>query len=83
MGVLHEKLVVFLPFFAKKRGGLARVKKSLSEKNEVVKKGGGGAHFYWLKVKKITPPLSGVNCIYVDIRSLSMRCDHWPCEWYE
>ena len=73
----------FFTFGQKGGGGLPNPKNSYQKKNEVVKKGGGGAHFYWLKVKKITPPLSGVNCIYVDIRSLSMRCDHWPCEWYE
>ena len=39
---LYKKLVVFLPFFAERGGGLGRVKKSLSEKTEVVKKGGGG-----------------------------------------
>jgi len=39
-GFYIKRLVVFLPFFAKRGGGLGQSKKSLSEKTEVVKKGG-------------------------------------------
>ena len=46
MGVLYKKLVVFLPFFAERGEGVwAESKKSLSEKTELIKKGGGVSVF--------------------------------------
>ena len=43
MAVLYKNLVVFLPFFAEKGGGVwPNPKNPYQKKTEVVKKGGGG-----------------------------------------
>ena len=48
----YQKKLVFFDYFAEKGGGLGRVKKSLSEKTEVVKKGGGGGLSFLTESKK-------------------------------
>ena len=49
---LLRMLTEILRFFLQRGGGLAQSKKSLSEKTEVVKKGGGRVSVFLIKVKK-------------------------------
>ena len=77
MGVLYKKKT----FFAEKgRGGLGRVKKSLSEKTEVVKKEGRGGLNFLTKSKKnsiFMPPLRARRIIWFS--TMMKRDQPWLC----